>query len=271
MRKRGFAVALLSVVIGSAAVFAAVVQVVIPYFAAGRGYAFFQLRYADIGGSPLGIVRTALTNPLKIARVLAQPKKAYFVLAIFGPVLGIGWLAGWASLLLLPTLGYLLLSNYEPQFSFTAQYGAPLIPLVVGTSIIALARFPAPARRAIAAAVVVSSLLFSWAYGDLPFSRKFDASQFQTESRYAAFLPALNQIPPDAKVSAENGFASQLCERRYIYDYSKEGVQDAQWVVLDYQGTNHDLARFQAQVAEVESLGFDQVATGYGLSLLRRR
>lgn len=224
-----------------------------------------------MGGSPGGILLTIVTDPVRIARALLQTKKVYFVVALFGPVLGLSALAGWASLLLLPSLGYLLLSNYEPQFSFTSQYSAPLIPLILGTSILAAARLGEAPRRPLAAAVLVSSLLFSWAFGYMPFSRKFDPNQFQTDSRYASFVPELAQIPSDARVSAENGFPSHLSERRYIYDYQFEGVQDAQWVVLDYEGTHYNLAVFQAQVASVEAIGFDQVANGYGLSLLRRR
>jgi len=48
-------------------------------------------------------------------------------------------------------------------------------------------------------------------------------------------------------------------------------VQDAEWVVLDYLGTNYDMNIFQAQVAAVEAAGYDEVATGYGLALLRKR
>jgi hypothetical protein len=40
-----------------------------------------SVRYADAGGTPV-----------------IQPKKLYFLLAIFGPVFGLGWLAGWAAL-----------------------------------------------------------------------------------------------------------------------------------------------------------------------------
>jgi hypothetical protein len=71
-------------------------------------------------------------------------------------------------------------------------------------------------------------------------------------------------------VSAETGFSGHLSERRYIYDYHFEGVEDAQWVVLDYEGTGYNLAAFQAQVASVEAMGYEQVASGYGLSLLRK-
>jgi uncharacterized membrane protein len=259
------------VLVGSLLAFATVIQLVIPLFAGGHSYPYIGERYADVGGSARGILTTLVTNPLRIAHSLLQPKKVYFVIGIFGSTLGLSALAGWASLLLLPTLGYLLLSNYEPQYSFTSQYSAPLIPLVVGTSILALARLRESAQRPVVAAVVVSSLVFSWAYGDMPFSRKFDPSLFSTQSRYAAFVPQLDRIAPDARVSAGNGFPSHLSERRYIYDYGFEGVQDAEWVVLDYEGTNYDMAVFQAQVASVEAAGYNEVASGYGLALLRKR
>jgi uncharacterized membrane protein len=251
--------------------FAAILQVAIPYFGHGRSYAYIQGRYAQVGGSPIGILTTLVTDPMRIVHTLVQPKKAYFMIAIFGPVLGLSWLAGWAALLVVPTLGYLLLSNYEPQYSFRAQDCAPLIPLVLGTSILALARLRESVLRPVMAGVVVSSLVFSWAYGDMPFSRKFDPSIYSTQARYSLFVRELVRIPPGARVSAENGFPSHLSERRYIYDYGFEGVQNAEWVVLDYEGTNYDMTAFQAQVAAVEAAGYGPITTGYGLALLRKR
>lgn len=261
----------LGVIVGSLLAFTALIQLVIPAFAGGRSYPYISERYADVGGSGRGMLTTLVTNPLRFAHSLLQAKKVYFVIGIFGSTLGLSALAGWASLLLLPTLGYLLLSNYELQFSFTSQYSAPLIPLAMGTAVLALARLPESAKRPVMMAVVVSTFVFSWAFGDMPFSRKFDYSQYTTQSGYAAFVPQLAQIAPDARVSAENGFPSHLSERRYIYDYEFEGVHDAEWVVLDYEGTNYDLPVFQAQVAKVEASGYDEVASGYGLSLLRKR
>jgi uncharacterized membrane protein len=254
----------------SFAAFFLTIQVVIPYFAGGKDYTYIAMRYANVGGSPQGILRTLFTNPKRIVLALLEVKKAYFVIGMLGPVAGLSAIAGWASLLILPTFGYLLLSNYEPQYWFTTQDCAPLIPLVIGTAIIAMGRLPKAAQRPAAAAVLVSSLAFSWAYGDMPFSRKFDPSLFQTQSRYAAFLPSLAQIPSDARVSAEYGLTSHLSERRYIYDWGYQGLQDAQWIVLDFAGTNYNMEVFQGDVARVESLGYEKVASGYGLALFRK-
>jgi uncharacterized membrane protein len=260
----------LGVLVGSLLTFVALIQLVIPFFSGGHSYPYIAERYAQVGGSARGILTNLVTDPLRIARALLQPKKVFFVIGVFGSTLGLSALAGWAALLLLPTLGYLLLSNYEPQYSFTSQYSAPLIPLVVGTAILALARLPKSAQARVMAAVIVSSLVFSWAFGDMPFSRKFDPSLFSTQPRYATFVRQLGRIPSDARVSAENGFPSHLSERRYIYDYGFEGVQNAEWVVLDYEGTNYDLAAFEAQVADVKAAGYVEVASGYGLALLHR-
>jgi uncharacterized membrane protein len=260
----------LAVLLGSIAAFEVILQVAIPYFAGGRAFPYIADRYAAVGGSPVGILRTAATNPVQIVRAVLQAKKVYFLIALFGPVLGLSAIAGWSAILVLPTLAYTLLSSYEPQFSFTSQYSAPLIPLIIGTSIIAMARVPERARTFVAAGVAASSLIFSWAYGDLPYSHKFDWSLFQMQPRYASFVPAFDQISPDAPVSAENGFPSHLSERRFIYDYGFEGVQDADWVVLDYEGTNYNIEAFNEQVAKVEASGYAEVASGYGLALFRK-
>ncbi|MDQ6917754.1 MAG: DUF2079 domain-containing protein [Candidatus Dormibacteraeota bacterium] len=260
----------LGVLAGSLLAFATLLQVVLPYFLHGRSYSYIRERYAEVGGSPGAILLTLLTKPLQVAHVLLVPKKLFFSIGIFGPVLGISWLAGWASLLLLPTLGYILLSNDVKQYSLVTQYPAPLIPLVFGTAILGFARFRESARLPLAVAVLASSLLFSFAFGDMPFSLKFDASQFRREPRYAAFMPQLAVIPSDARVSAEGGITSHLSERRYIYDYWWEGVQDADWVVLDSRAVNYDLRTFESQVTSVESHGYEQVASGQGLMLLRK-
>ena len=260
----------LGVLAGSVAAFELILQVAIPYFAGGRSFPYIATRYAEVGGSPLGILRTLVTDPLQVVRVVLQLKKVEFVIALFGPVLGLSAFGGWAAVVLVPTLAYTLLTNYEPQFSFSHQYSAPLIPLIVGTAIIGMSRLPKRTQPYIAASVLISSLAFSWAYGYLPYSRKFDPGLFETPARYASFLPALAQIPADAHVSAENGFPSHLSERRYIYEFGYEGVQDAQWVVLDYKGAEYNLATFNDQVTYVKSLGYEEVASGYGLALLRK-
>lgn len=250
--------------------FLLLLQVVIPHFAGGAAYPYLAGRYGELGSTPLQIVETIVGNPLKVAHVLLQLKKLAFLLGLFGPVLGLTVLARWAGILVLPTLGYLLLSAYQPEYSFATQYPVPLVALILGTSILAVARLPVTWRSPVVAAVIVSSLVFSFLFGDLPFSRHFDNRRFTVESRVAGFAAAVDQIGPNASVAAQDGFASHLSERRRIYSLSYEKVSGADYVVLDYAADHRSLPAHLARVAELKSMGYDEVASGPGLAILKK-
>jgi uncharacterized membrane protein len=170
----------------------------------------------------------------------------------------------------LPTLGYLLLSGYPPQYSFSTQYSAPLLPLILVPAVWGFARIPARRRSVVAAAVLASSLVCQLALGDLPGVRKFRAADFATEARYEAFAPALDQIPPDASLAAESDLTPHLSHRRLLYDMQFEGSGRAEYVALDYASGGRDPTRFRRHVAAVEAQGYRPIAGGEGLALLVR-
>jgi len=261
----------LGLMAGSLAAFLVIVQVAIPHFAGGAAYPYLALRYGALGSTPLQIAETALSNPVKIARIVFQYHKVAFLLGLFGPVLGLTVLARWAAILVLPTLGYLLLSAYGPESSFATQYSAPLIALILGTSILAFARLPRGWRAPLATGVLASSLAFSYAFGDLPFSRHFDLSRFVAEPRYVAFSATLRAVPANASVASQDGLTSHLAERRRIYSIGFQSITAADYVVLDYASDGRDPARHAARVAVIEAMGYDEVASGPGLALLKKR
>lgn len=261
----------LAVVIGSLASFFAVVRLVIPLFAGGASYAYFSARYSQFGSTPLQIVETALAHPLRLLRIIFQAKKLAFLGGIFGPVLGLSALSRFAGLIMLPTLAYLLLSNYQPQFSFTNQYAAPLIPLVLGTSVLGAARLSPGMQRLLTPAVLLSSLVFAILFGDLPFSRRFDPGLFRQEPRYAAFAAALAAIPADASVAAENDLTPHLSNRRFLYDIEYEGLRPARFIALDMAATGRNRAAFDQQIQTVTAAGYTELASGDGLALFEKR
>ena len=260
-----------AVMVGSLGAFFALVRLVIPAFAGGVSYAYFSARYSQFGSTPVQILGTAISHPVRVLRTIVQAKKLAFLAGIFGPVLGLNALSGFAALILLPPLAYLLLSNYEPQFSFTNQYAAPLIPLVLGSALLGISRLSPGAQKLVAPAVVLSSLVFAAFFGDLPFSRRFDPGLFRQEPRYTAFARSLDAIPADASVAAENDLTPHLSNRRFIYDIEYEGLQPARFVALDIAATGHNRVAFQEQVSKVMAAGYIVVASGDGLALLERR
>jgi uncharacterized membrane protein len=259
----------LGVLLGSALAFFAIVRLVIPAFGGG-GYVYFTARYSQLGDSPQQILLTTLTNPRKLAATLFQAQKLKFLVGIFGPVLGLSVLSGFGILLLLPTLATLLLSNYAPQAAFTSHYSAPLIALVLGTAILGLAHVKPSLHAPLTAAVLVSSLAFSFLVGDLPFSRHFNPHMFEPEARYAAFVGNLDRIPPEASVASENNLTPHLSHRRYIYNLEFEGAQHAQYLALDDASLARSAAALQQQIAAFEALGYRTIATGDGLALMQR-
>ncbi len=263
----------LGVLAGSLGLFLAVVRVVIPAFGGGS-YEYFarrlNYRYAELGTTPQEIIKTVFSHPSRLAQILFQPQKLKFVVGIFGPVLGLTAFSGFAAILVLPTLAILLLSNYGPQYAFTSHYSAPLIALVIGTSILGYARLRPSLRPFAAAGVLASSLVFSFLFGNLPYSRHFDPRMFEPEARYTAFVGNLDRIPPEASVAAENHLTPHLSQRRFIYDIEFEGANDAQYLALDDATLGRSALAFQQQIAAFESQGYQTIATGDGLALMRR-
>jgi uncharacterized membrane protein len=264
----------LGVLAGSLAVFFALVRVIIPAFGGGA-YAYFTgriaFRYPELGSNPSEIVSNAVMHPDRVARVLFQLQKLKFLVGIFGPVLGLTALSGFAAVLVLPTLGILLLSNYPPQYAFTSHYSATLIALVIGTSILGFARLRVPYRAPVATAVLLSSLAFSYLFGGLPFSRHFDPQMFRVEPRYTAFAPNLDRIPPDASVASENNLTPHLSHRRFIYNLEYEGPQNADYLALDFAALHRSPAALHQQITAFEALGYRTIATGDGLALMQQR
>jgi uncharacterized membrane protein len=263
----------LGVLAGSLAAFLGMVRLIIPAFGGGS-YEYFarrlNYRYAELGTTPQQIIATVFANPGRLGQILLQPQKLKFLVGIFGPVLGLTAISGWAAILVLPTLAILLLSNYAPQYAFTSHYSAPLIALVLGTSVMGFARLPPSWRGPAAAAVLASSLIFSFVFGDLPFSRHFDPRLFETETRYSAFTASLDRIPPDARVAAENNLTPHLSQRRFIYNLEFEGPHDAEYLALDDAALARNAAAFAQQIAAFEALGYHTIATGDGLALMQR-
>src|SRR5258708_13031049 len=76
----------LGVLAGSLLAFVAVIQVAIPWFAGGRSYPYIALRYGPVGGSPGGILKTLVSDPVRFARSLLPPNTSYFLPDFFRPL-----------------------------------------------------------------------------------------------------------------------------------------------------------------------------------------
>jgi uncharacterized membrane protein len=279
------------VAVASAVWFLVTLKVIIPTFTGGAPYQYLG-RYASLGTDEFEIARTLVLDPLRVLRVLVAGEwgsKLAFVLTLFAPGLG---LAVRSRSLLIPAiipLGYLLLSDYGGQHTHHNQYGAPLIPLAFGTSILGFATLPdrPRLRRRLTGAVLGSALAFSLVHGALPFTPGFYDAYLRgnpdrapseglaliREPRYEPFLPAVAAISVDASISSQDFFTTQVPERRFNYHLNRLDPCGAEYVILDYADptVNRDEQKHLAEIRDLEGRGYDQIASAKGLALLRRR
>ena len=277
------------VIVCSIVAFVVTLKIIIPAFAAGAPYQYLG-RYASLGRDEAEIARTLLLDPLRALAVLGKGEvgsKVVFVLSLFGPGLGLALRSPWALVTALPTLGYLMLSDYGGFHTHHNQYGAPLIPLALAASILGVAGLGERWRRRVTRGVVISTLFFAFTFGGLPLSINFadaflrgepdraPSGQFilTREPRYGPFLAAVHALPTDAAVSSRDFFTTQIPQRRFNYNLVGLDPCDARYVILDYAAptVNRDVAKHLAEVEAVKALGFEEIASGEGLSLLRRR
>src|SRR5439155_1578822 len=161
-------------------------------------------------------------------------------------------------------------SDYGGQHTHHNQYGAPVIPLAIGASIVGFAtlRVSPRLRRRLTGAVLVSAVAFSLVHGAIPFTPDFydaylrgnpdrapsEGQIFAREPRYEPFLPAVAAIPLDASISSRDFFTTQLPERRLNYHLNRLDPCGAQSAFRRLHALPFG-ASFGCRVADVQDSG----------------
>lgn len=229
----------LAAVILGAAWFFLTVYVIIPHFSATGDVVLFQ-RYAEVGGSPQGLLRAILSDPIGvIGRVLAPEKLAYLA-GLLASTGFLALLAPWALLLAAPSLGINMLSNYQPMYSGLSHYSAPIVPLLIIGAIygahfarsLIQRRLHIPERRAMLAVLVwvlLTSTFYQTLVGFTPLSIHYRLPGVTTHNRLLERFT--QQIPADASVSVQTPLHPHLSSRALVYPFPE--VKDASYVLLD--------------------------------------
>jgi uncharacterized membrane protein len=202
--------------------------VVIPHFREGAAPAFYD-RYDAVGGSPSGILETAVTDPSVILRALTEGRDLAYLVQLSAPLAAL-FLA--APLLLIPALPELaanLLSEVSTQTSIEFHYTAPIAPFLVAGTILGVARVPRLAPVVLLAALAGAIFLGPFRAGELRPDRVSD------HDRIAA--RAVSLIPSDAPVSSTNGLGAHLSARRRIFSFPV--LREAEWVAVDLRRASY--------------------------------
>jgi uncharacterized membrane protein len=215
------------------------VRVVIPHFNDGATSSFYS-RYSEVGGSPGGVLRTAVHDPGTLFATTFGHSGAHYLLQLLLPLGGLFLLAPLAAAAALPELAINLLSATPPQHSIHFHYTAGEIPPLVVATVLGAARLARRWPRAvapIAVAVVALSLLANYRLGAIPLwsmlpgGEDYQARAASVSRHDEIAARALRLIPPGVPVAATNSLGAHLSARRRFLSFPF--VKDAEWIAAD--------------------------------------
>jgi uncharacterized membrane protein len=205
--------------------------------AVSDGESDFYRRYAEVGGSPGGVVETVFTDPLHVLQVAFDGRGLGYLARLIVPA-ALVLLAPVTLVAALPELAINLLSSTPTQTSIHFHYTAAITPAVLVGSIFGAARIakgrPVTAMR-LAGAAVVLAIASGWWLGPLPYpgGESLAADDWRVDDHDRIAARVLERVPDDAVVSASNALGAHLSERRRILSFPYR--QDADWIAVDEQ------------------------------------
>ena len=252
--------------VGGLAVTVLAFAVVIPHYSIS-GASRFEGRYATIGGSPHGILETAVTDPGTLARAATDHRDLGYVADLVLPLLALPLVAPLAALTAVPDLAVNVLSDTRSQTSIHFHYTAGALPGLMVAAVLGAARLRRRfdwARRPEGRAVVISTLVAGIVLGPLPvwshvpFGSDLGAREHVVGAHARVAERALRLVPPGAPVSATNTLGAHLSERRRVFSFPV--VREARWVAIDlerpsYRDQTGRAAQLEAALARLRSSG----------------
>jgi uncharacterized membrane protein len=203
----------------------------------------FAGRYEEVGGSPTGILKTLVTDPLTIARAVFGREGLAYLLALLVPLAFLPLAAPLALLPALPDLALNLLSSTDTQTSIHFHYVAPLVPALFAAAIFAAARLKRPVVKPLVALVLASNFALGAIplWGAIPGGEDLQADAALVSAHDRTAARALRLIPDDAVVSASNSLGAHLSGRRRFLSFPIRA--DATWIAVDERSPGY-LDRF---------------------------
>src|SRR5262249_38720094 len=209
-RKAGFAIA----AVGAAWSIVAL-SVIVPAFSGGPSV--FYGGYQRVGGSPGGILRTAVEHPLTIVSAATTWNDVMYLFLLAVPLGGLFVLAPGLAAVAIPQLSANLLADWSATTDPRAHYIAGVVPFLIAAVAVGLARLSLTGRLRGPILVLTLSAVSAVMVGPWPASVVGAPSYYRTHTPPDVLRRAVALIPPDAPVSATNRIGSHLAARRYLY------------------------------------------------------
>jgi uncharacterized membrane protein len=226
-RRAGALIALAGVVWTALAVY-----VFVPAFAGGDS--IFYGFYDEVGGSPLGVVRTLFTDPLAVLGALTELHDVVYLVWLGLPLLFLFLLSPGLAAVALPQLLANGLSDYRLMTDPRYHSVAAIVPFLVAATVYGIARLDPTRRTRTAGAVLVSSAALAFVVGPWPRAvgeTPLGGRESLAASHIETLAEAVRLVPEGVPVTASSRVGAHLSARRY--HYSVPVLRRAEWVVVD--------------------------------------
>jgi uncharacterized membrane protein len=237
---------------------------VVPHFSP-TGVDPFAGRYAAVGRTPGGIAHKLITDPGAFAHAAASGHKAFYVVLLLVPFLGLWLLEPLLLLGAIPDLAINLLSSHGGQTSIGYQYSAGIAPFVVAASVLGASRLKShTGRLSLWVLIATAAVALFSPLNRLPHDVRALSSPLTSAKAHAVSL-----IPGGVAVAASNELAGRLSARRYIYTFPTVGR--ARWIVVDRNDSTLNLRGLQHAARKYETdPGWRIVFSSHGVVVLQR-
>lgn len=226
-----------------------------------------------------GFFKTALTHPWDIVSIALGPERPWYLWQLFAPMALISFFAPGLLLVAAGPLLSNLLSTFGYQHGLEYHYSTLIVPLVVASAIVGIARWSSFRVRCVLVALATcAALVTGYMWGPLGRSRVY-VSTPQTAYE-AAIRHAISLIPADAAVSTFYGWTPHLTHRERVYEFpnpwiaSNWGMDDKGLPdpgVVSYVIVRDDLTDDEgALLTALQDSEFEEVYRAEHVLLLRR-
>ncbi len=169
-------------------------------------------------GGPGGLVRTALFHPGRVLDYVLQDGRPWYIWQLFSPLAFLPVLAPRVLLIGLAPLAANVISTFAYQYDIRYHYGTLVVPVLVASTIYAIAKARSLAgRQVVVGLVAASTLVTAFWWGNTPVGRKEAAIASPSGQSVPHLKRAFALIPNDAVVSAHYSYVPHIDHREEIY------------------------------------------------------
>lgn len=192
----------------------------------------WRLPFGGLGG----MVRTALVHPGRFIEYMTQDGRPWYLWQMFAPFAWLPVVAPRVLFIGLAPLASNTVSTFYYQHRIAYHYGTLIVPVLVASTIYAVAKLRSVAGRKVAVGLVsASTLVCAYLWGPTPLGRNEAVIASPSGNSVPHLNTAIGMIPDDAVVSAFYSYVPHVDHRKEIYMFPTP-FRAAYWGTFQQEG-----------------------------------